>query len=81
MTGLIHRTLTHLQSLLIPRGRHRAKSPTREPHPVRPAPQARPTARRPRRPGPYATDVPLDGHATAMVRPYLLVCETEAVAR
>ncbi|MEU5020748.1 hypothetical protein AB0G60_25545 [Streptomyces angustmyceticus] len=28
-----------------------------------------------RRPGPYATDTPIDGRATAMIRPYLLAHE------
>ncbi|WP_156726992.1 hypothetical protein [Streptomyces apocyni] len=55
-----------------PRGRHRAgpqRDGVRRPVVVRQAVRTRP------RPGPYATDTPLDGHASAPVRPYLLTPE------
>ncbi|MEU2230229.1 hypothetical protein [Streptomyces vietnamensis] len=60
-------------------GRHRARTPQWATHqpPFRPAPapapaplSASPTPR-----SPYALDVPLDGCASALVRPYLLADE------
>ncbi|ARF55968.1 hypothetical protein [Streptomyces gilvosporeus] len=78
MASLIRRTLIRLQALLTPQGRHRAKAPSRQPRPVRPAQLARNTTHRPRRPGPYAIDSPIDGDATVMVRPYLLALSAEA---
>lgn len=74
----MHRQCAHainrLRSLVAPRGRHRAGALSHLPRPAR---AARPTvvALAPRRPGPYATDTPIDGRATAMVRPYLLTRE------
>ncbi|MCZ1009491.1 hypothetical protein [Streptomyces lydicus] len=74
----MHRQYAHvinrLRSLIAPRGRHRAGALS---HFSRPARAARPTvvATAPRRPGPYATDTPIDGRATAMIRPYLLTRE------
>ncbi|KIZ19049.1 hypothetical protein [Streptomyces natalensis] len=79
MTNLISRTRNRLQALFVPQGHHRAKSPARPPRPVRPASPARSAAAScTRRPGPYAADVPIDGDATAMVRPYLLPFTVEA---
>ncbi|WP_052809032.1 hypothetical protein [Streptomyces natalensis] len=78
MTDLIHRTLTRLQTLFAPRGRHRATSSGHPPRPVRPTPPACNTTHRIRRPGPYAVDIPIDGDATALVRPYLHTLVAEA---
>ncbi|WP_328386357.1 hypothetical protein OHS81_21825 [Streptomyces sp. NBC_00400] len=66
--------IERLRSLIAPRGRHRAGMLSRLP---RAACAARPAAiaLTPRRPGPYATDIPIDGRATAMIRPYLLTRE------
>ncbi|MER0480447.1 hypothetical protein ABR737_19250 [Streptomyces sp. Edi2] len=74
----MHRQCAHainrLRSLVAPRGRHRAGALSRLPRPAR---AARPAfvALTSRRPGPYATDTPIDGRATAMIRPYLLTRE------
>lgn len=61
------------------RGRHRARTPQWAAHqsPFRPAPA--PTRSGPVPPpvprSPYGIDVPLDGYASALVRPYLLADE------
>lgn len=68
MTSLIGRTRDRIRALFAPSGRHRAVSSIHLTRPVRPVGP-------PSRPGPYATDTPIDGRATAMVRPYLLTCE------
>ncbi len=67
------RVIGHLlRPLCTPRGRHRAGSPAL---PVPPRHPVTPAFTRPSQPGPYATDTPIDGRATAMVRPYLLTHE------
>lgn len=66
MTSLATRTTARLRSLFAPRGKHRALHPSPTP------PQA---ASPGSCPGPYATDTPIDGRATALVRPYLLTPE------
>ncbi|MBT2399715.1 hypothetical protein [Streptomyces sp. ISL-100] len=65
MTNFAARAVDRLRTLFAPRGRHRAGQPLPPPPPPALA----------RRPGPYATDIPIDGLATAMVRPYLLTAE------
>ncbi|WP_030072662.1 hypothetical protein [Streptomyces natalensis] len=76
MTSLIGRTCTRLRVLFAPRGRHRAKPSAHPPRPLHAAhraPSPLAVAKSPRRrPGPYAADIPLDGLATPLVRPYLL---------
>lgn len=80
----MHRQCAHvinrLRSLIAPRGRHRAGALSRL---SRPARAARPAAvaLTPRHPGPYATDTPIDGRATAMIRPYLLTREQQQERR
>lgn len=70
MTSLIDHAVSRLRTMFAPRGRHRAGQQL-SPPPARPVTPPRP---RPR-PGPYAIDTPIDGRATAMVRPYLLTPE------
>ncbi|AJF67045.1 hypothetical protein [Streptomyces vietnamensis] len=58
-------------------GRHRARTPqwaTHQPS-LRPAPAPAPAPAPPAPRSPYGSDVPLDGHASALVRPYLLADE------
>jgi hypothetical protein len=66
VTSLIHHTLDRLWT---PFGQHRAARSVHSP------PTATP------RPGPYAVDTPIDGRATAMVRPYLLATYGMEAAR
>ncbi|MFJ9853353.1 hypothetical protein [Streptomyces sp. NPDC101150] len=85
MTSLFGRTFARLRTFVAPPGRHRAKSsahPPRSTHVARRVLSPRATAGPPgRRPGPYAVDVPLDGQATPLVRPYLLTREEWRRAR
>ncbi|GGZ67384.1 hypothetical protein [Streptomyces bluensis] len=76
MTNLILRTLDALNVLFAPRGRHRAGHTP--PNPVR---RQEPSRALRRAPGPYATDAPLDGTATPLVRPYVLTTEQRAQRR
>ncbi|MBA2944904.1 hypothetical protein [Streptomyces himalayensis] len=79
MTDLI-RALTDLWKVVFgprPQGRHRADRATAVPPllapPIPPAPPAWPRSPRPR--SPYGIDEPLNGHETALVRPYLVAHE------
>ncbi|WP_405881913.1 hypothetical protein OG762_26760 [Streptomyces sp. NBC_01136] len=74
MTDLILRLAAYARTLFSPRGRHRAGQPL-------PPPQPRPRPTPARHPGPYATDTPLDGRATALIRPYLLTPEQRSRRR
>ncbi|MER6016035.1 hypothetical protein, partial [Streptomyces bluensis] len=76
MTNLIHHALDALTVLFAPRGRHRAGHTP--PTPVR---RQEPSHAHRRAPGPYATDAPLDGTATPLVRPYVLTTEHRAQRR
>jgi hypothetical protein len=62
-----------------PQGRHRADRATAVPQllapPIPPAPPAWPRSPRPRSPYGLGLDEPLNGHETALVRPYLVAHE------
>lgn len=77
--SIIHAFLRWILGALVPgTGRRRAA------HPAVPAPEHRHEAPRttttpslPAHRSPYGRDVPLDGHAAALVRPYVLEAERE----
>ncbi|MFJ9414476.1 hypothetical protein ACIRPT_09945 [Streptomyces sp. NPDC101227] len=85
MTSLFSRTLARLRVFVAPPGRHRAKPSAHPPRSTRVAHGALSSRARikppGRRPGPYAHDVPLNGQATPLVRPYLLTREEWRRAR
>ncbi|WP_317933638.1 hypothetical protein [Streptomyces cellostaticus] len=73
--GIIHAFLQWVLGVFAPStGRRRATA-----RPIRPVPADQPEAPRTASPGlpahrsPYGRDLPLDGRATAMVRPYVLL--------
>ncbi|MFJ9589858.1 hypothetical protein [Streptomyces acidicola] len=70
MINLILSALDAFTVLFTPRGRHRAGQA-----PPGPARHREPKPALRRAPGPYATDTPLDGTATAPDRPYVLTTE------
>ncbi|WP_395361131.1 hypothetical protein ACHGLA_15535 [Streptomyces sp. YH02] len=75
MTSLFTHLATRARALLTPTGRHRPRPPG-PPPPPSPAPP-------PFRPAPTVRSwyVPLDGAATALVRPYLKAYEHEQAVR
>jgi hypothetical protein len=80
---IIHAFLRHVLDVLLPgTGSRRAGT-----SPAAPAPARRPQAPRSTPPwppaprSPYGIDVPLDGHAAALVRPYVLASERERARR
>ncbi|MER6093460.1 hypothetical protein [Streptomyces bluensis] len=76
MTNLILHTLDAPTALFAPPGRHRAGHTP--PTPVR---RQESSDAHHRAAGPYATDAPLDGTATPLVRPYVLTTEQRAQRR
>ncbi|MEU9246721.1 hypothetical protein [Streptomyces sp. NPDC048385] len=70
--GIIHALLRVCMGLLAP-GTGKRRATTRRPHPHRPESRRfqAPTPSLPPHRSPYGHHTPLDGHANALVRPYL----------
>ena len=77
MHDLIRRTLEWLRLLFAP-GTGRRRRPRRHPHPSLCLTPVRTSAPLPRHRSPYGLPTPLDGTASALVRPYLAALEQEA---